>query len=77
MSQSKKIIFNCQNIYIGIDVHLKNWSVTIMTESGYKRTHSQKPSAKELFEHLKKHYPDGNIRLYMKVASVDTLPIIP
>lgn len=30
-----------------------------MTESGYKRTHSQKPSAKELFEHLKRHYPDG------------------
>ena len=59
MAQSKKINFNGQNIYIGIDVHLKSWSVTIMTESGYKRTHSQKPSAKELFEHLKKHYPDG------------------
>ena len=59
MVQSKGINFNGQNIYIGIDVHLKSWSVTIITESGYKRTHSQKPSAKELFEHLKKHYPNG------------------
>ena len=32
MAQSKKINFNGQNIYIGIDVHLKSWSVTIMTD---------------------------------------------
>lgn len=34
MVQSKGINFNGQNIYIGIDVHLKSWSVTIITESG-------------------------------------------
>lgn len=60
MKQSKEINFEGQNIYIGIDVHLKTWSVTIITESGYKRKHSQKSSAKELFEHLKKHYPNGH-----------------
>ena len=60
MVQSNAINFKGQNIYIGIDVHLKTWSVTIITQSGYKRKHSQNPSAKELFEHLKKHYPGGN-----------------
>ena len=60
MVQSKGINFDGQNIYIGIDVHLKTWSVTILTQSGYKKKHSQKSSAKELFEHLKKHYPNGN-----------------
>ena len=62
MVQSKGINFNGQNIYIGIDVHLKSWSVTIITESNYKKTHSQKSSAKELFEHLKKHYPGGKYK---------------
>lgn len=59
MVQSKGINFAGQNIYIGIDVHLKTWSVAIITQSGYKKKHSQKSSAKELFEHLKKHYPNG------------------
>ena len=60
MAQSKQIDFNGQNIFIGIDVHLKTWSVTVLTQSGYKKTHAQKSSAKELFEHLKKHYPNGH-----------------
>ncbi len=60
MEQSNRINFEGQNIYVGIDVHLKTWSVTIITQSGYKKKHSQNSSAKELFEYLKKHYPNGN-----------------
>ena len=60
MLQSKPINFDGQNIHIGIDVHLRTWHVTAITPSGYKRSHSQKPSAQELFENLKKHYPNGN-----------------
>lgn len=62
MAQSKTIDFKGQNIYIGIDVHLSTWSVTILTESGYKRRHAQKASAAELFEHLTRHYPHGTYR---------------
>ena len=29
--QSNEISFKGQNIYIGIDVHLKSWSVTILS----------------------------------------------
>lgn len=60
MKQSNKINFKGQNIYIGIDVHLKSWHVTIMTDFGFKRKHSQEASASVLFEHLKNHYPEGN-----------------
>ena len=60
MMQRKEINFNGQNIYIGIDVHLKSWHVTIMTDYGFKRKHTQPPSGCALFEHLNKHYPGGN-----------------
>lgn len=59
MAQSKRINFKGQNIYVGIDVHLKNWHVTVLTESGFKRKFSQPSSAYALFEHLQKHYPGG------------------
>ncbi len=60
MVQSNKKDFSGQNISIGIDVHLRTWSVTVLTPSGFMRTHTQKASAKELFEHLNKHYPNGS-----------------
>ena len=58
--QRNKISFKGQKIFIGIDVHGKNWDVAIATEVGVVKRHSQKPSAKELFDFLKKHYPDGD-----------------
>ena len=56
MKQRKEISFKGQNVYIGIDAHLKTWSVTIITESGYIKQHSQPSCSRTLFEHLKKHY---------------------
>ena len=54
--QSNKISFKGQNIYVGIDVHLKTWSVTILLkDSNYKKTFTQQTSPKALFEHLKKN----------------------
>ena len=47
-----------QKIFIGIDVHKKNWDVAIAPEIGSVKRHPQKASAKELFDFLKKHYPD-------------------
>lgn len=60
MLQSKEINFNGQNVYIGIDVHLKSWDVTIITESGHKKQFTQPSGALALFEQLKKSYPNGN-----------------
>ena len=60
MEQRKEINFEGQNVFAGIDVHLKKWDVTVMTESGIKRNFCQPPSALALLEHLKKRYPKGN-----------------
>ena len=58
--QRNKISFNGQKIFVGIDVHKKNWDVAIAPEIGNVKRHSQKASAVELFDFLKKHYPDGD-----------------
>ena len=58
--QRNKISFKGQKIFIGIDVHAKNWEVAIAPEVGNVKRHTQKASAKELFDFLKKHYPDGD-----------------
>ena len=58
--QRNKISFKGQKIFIGIDVHKKNWDVAIAPEVGNVKRHTQKASAKELFDFLKNHYPDGD-----------------
>ena len=58
--QSNKISFKGQNIYVGIDVHLKTWHVTTLTESGYKYSFAQHSDAKELFDRLNKKFPERN-----------------
>lgn len=60
--QRNKKTFKGQNIYIGIDVHKKNWQVAVITESGYTEHLSTAADAKALFKFLKSHYPDGNYR---------------
>ena len=55
--QSKGLNFKGQNIYVGIDVHKKDWKVSIRSESLSYRTFTQPPSASILGEHLRKNFP--------------------
>ena len=57
--QRNIISFKGQKIFIGIDVHKNTWQVTTLTETGMKKTHPQKASAKELYDFLNRHYPEG------------------
>jgi transposase len=59
-SKVKTISFQGQNIYIGIDAHLKNWTVTAMTENNLAKTISQDPNAGILFTYLQRTFPGGN-----------------
>ena len=59
--QKNTISFKGQKIFIGIDVHKKNWDVAVAPEVGVIKRHPQKASAHELFVFLKKHYPDGRL----------------
>ena len=60
--QKNKKDFKGQNIYVGIDVHLKQWTVTVLTESGYKKQFCQPSCPQSLFDHLKKNYPNGTYK---------------
>lgn len=58
-TQSNKLNFAGQNIYAGFDVHLKSWSVTIMTEKLTHKTFSQPPKPELLHQYLEKTFPGG------------------
>ena len=45
--------------FLGIDVHKKQWVVTIRALGMYLQTFSMNPSPKELAAHLRRNYPKG------------------
>lgn len=57
--QSNKLNFNGQNIYVGIDVHKKSWSVTILSENSVLKKFSQDPSPHTLLKFLTTNYPNA------------------
>jgi transposase len=54
------INFTGQNIYIGFDVHKKDWKVTIMSENIVHKTFSQAPKPELLVNYLRKNFPGAN-----------------
>lgn len=58
--QSNNFNFKGQELFIGIDVHLRTWNVSILTSSGFMDRYSQPASALKLANHLEKHYPQAN-----------------
>ena len=58
-TQVTKLDFTGQNIYSGIDAHLKRWSVTIMVEGIQCKTFSQNPDAGTLKNYLSKKLSRG------------------
>lgn len=58
-TQINKLDFEGQNIYVGFDVHLKSWKVTIMTDHLIHKTFSQDPKPELLYQYLVKNFPGG------------------
>jgi transposase len=58
-TQSSKLDFNGQKIYVGFDVHLKSWKVTIMTDQIVHKTFSQPPKPEILHQYLTSNFPGG------------------
>src|SRR5680860_1303811 len=52
--------FKGQNIFVGIDVHLKSWTVTILTEELMHKTFTQPACAETLCNYLKRNFPGGD-----------------
>lgn len=57
MSQFTKLNFKGHSIYVGIDVHLRSWKVSIFTDEVELETKSIEPSVKILSHYLKRMFP--------------------
>ena len=60
MGQNKKLDFSDQDIYIGLDVHRKNWTTSIFTKEFEHKTFSQDPDPDILVNHLHRNFPSAN-----------------
>jgi transposase len=58
--QSNRLDFKGQNIYVGIDVHLKSWSVAVLSEHSVLKKFSQNPEPEALYRFLATNYPGAN-----------------
>jgi transposase len=54
--------FTGQTIFIGLDVHLKNWAVTLHSEEFELKTFSQPATAAVLVNYLQDNYPGANYK---------------
>ncbi len=58
--QNYKLDFKDEDIYCGIDAHLKSWTVSILVKGIICKTFSQEPKAETLLNYLATNYPSGN-----------------
>ena len=58
--QNKGINFSGMNVYAGIDVHKKSWSVTILAGDIEHKTFNQPPSAEQLAKYMQKNFPGAS-----------------
>jgi transposase len=58
----KKVIsFKSLTLYVGIDVHKKQWSVSIFSGQIHHRTFSQPPNPEALKAYMDKHFPEAKV----------------
>lgn len=60
--QFTTIDFRNQLIYIGIDVHRRNWKVAILYQEEYLKVFNQEPNVESLIKHLQNNYPGAIYR---------------
>ena len=60
--QSNQNSFAGQMIYAGIDIHLKSWKVTILSEHYEHKTFSQDPNPDLLASYLHRHFPEAEFK---------------
>ena len=58
-SQNKKLDFSNQNIFVGIDVHKRNWAVCIYIQDIEHKTMTMDPDPEILIKYLQKNFPNG------------------
>ena len=62
MNHVNKLDFTGQQIYVGMDVHKKSWSISIYTDQFEHKTFSQPPEVGVLVNYLKRNFPGAAYR---------------
>ena len=57
---TKKIDFTGKDFFIGLDVHKKSWSVTIVVDGMEHKTFTQPPDPEALQKYLQRSFPGGS-----------------
>jgi transposase len=57
MNNISRLDFTGQQIYVGMDVHKKSWSISIFTDQFEHKTFSQPPEVGVLVNQLKRNFP--------------------
>jgi len=60
--EKQTVSFEGQRLYVGIDVHKKQWSVSIYTLSAHHVTFCQPPTPLALRSYLNQHFPLAKVR---------------
>lgn len=59
---TKTLSFKGEELYIGIDVHLRSWMVTVLSQNLFVKRFSQEADAARLIKFLGTHYPGAKIK---------------
>ncbi len=59
MNKISKLDFKGQQIYVGMDIHKKSWSISILTDDLEHKTFTQPPHVEALVKYLKRNFPGG------------------
>ena len=62
MNKSSKLDFTGQQIYVGMDIHKKNWSISILTDKFEHKTFTQPPDVEVLVKYLRRTFPGGTYK---------------
>ena len=56
---TKRLDFSGKKVFVGLDVHKKSWSVTIIVEGIEHKTFNQPPDPQVLSDYLNRMFPNG------------------
>ena len=68
MHYANKVDFTGQPLYIGMDVHKKSWTVSILMEHLEHKTFTQPPDVASLVSYLHHHFPGARMQPSTKPA---------
>ena len=62
MNKISRLDFTGQQVYVGMDIHKKSWSISILMDNFEHKTFTQPPDVEVLMNYLKRNFPGGSYK---------------